>query len=150
MPDLPPMNRAELERHAALLFGRDADGAPKYGWQVRLAARLPGRSGKPVSRESLRLWMRDDRVPDGIAAYIRAMTSIAPPPGTNSAMDRDDACREALEPEMTRLRDLAVTVGWHPAEVAAAILALTLDEIRTHAGDEGLREVMEQINAAAP
>lgn len=140
-----PMNRAELERHAALLFGRDADGHPKHGWQARLAERLPGKSGKAVSRESIRLWMRDDAVPEWAAAMIRAMAAIAPPPGSTSDEDRDAACIMAMEPELTRIRDLAVSVGWHPAEVAAAVLSLTLSEIQQQAGDDGLAEMLDQV-----
>lgn len=129
------MTTAELQRHAALLYGRDPDGHPKHGWQKWLASRLPGKSGTPISRETIRLWMRADEVPEWAASMIRAMASIAPPPGSSSAEDRDDACREAIEPEMTRIRDLAISVGWHPAEVATAVLALTIDEIRDNAGD---------------
>ena len=142
---LPAMTRKELERHAALLFGRDADGHPKHGWQARLAERLPGKSGKAVSRESIRLWMRDDAVPEWAAAMIRAMAAIAPPPGSTSDEDRDAACITAMDPELTRIRDLAVSVGWHPAEVAAAMLSLTLSEIRDGAGDDGLQAILSQI-----
>ena len=146
MQNLPPMKRAEMERHAALLFGRDADGRPKHGWQAWLAERLPGKSGGAVSRESIRLWMRDDAVPEWAAAMIRAMAAIAPPPGATADEDRDAACIEAIEPDLTRLRDLAVSVGWHPAEVAAAILSLTLGEIEQSSGPEGLRDILAQIS----
>jgi hypothetical protein len=70
------------------------------------------------------------------------MASIAPPPGTDDTCDRDQAAREAIEPELTRLRDLAITAGWHPAEVAAAVLTLTIDEIRHGAGNEMAREIV--------
>lgn len=142
MHDLPKMTTAELERHAALLFGLGENGKPKHGWQVRLAAAIPGKSGAPLSRESIRLWMRNDEVPEWAAALIRAMASIAPPPGTDDTCDRDQAACEAIEPELTRLRDLAVTAGWHPAEVAAAVLTLTIDEIRHGAGDEMARDLL--------
>ncbi|QFQ87296.1 hypothetical protein F8A10_07585 [Paracoccus kondratievae] len=136
------MKRAELERHAALLFGRDDHGKPKHGWQAWLASKLPGKSGGSISRETIRLWMRNDTVPVWAADMIRAMASIAPPPGSSSDENRDAACIEALEPELTRLRDLAVSVGWHPAEVAAAVLSLTLSEIRENAGDEAIAEIL--------
>ncbi|WP_374534416.1 hypothetical protein [Phenylobacterium sp.] len=122
------MNRAELERHAALLFGRDEHGKPKHGWQVRLAERVPGKSGRPISRETVRLWLRDDEVPAWAAAFIRAMASISPPSST-AEVDRVDACMEALAPELARLRDIAVSVGWRPDEIAAAIVALTVGKI---------------------
>ncbi len=144
MSDIP-MTRKDLERHAALLFGRNADGAPRHGWQASLAAMLIGKSGNPISRESLRLWLRADAVPDWAAMQIRALTAIMPPPGSIAAEDRDDACADALEPELTRLRDQAVSVGWHPAEVAAAILSLTIGEIRAHTDDA---TVMDMLDAA--
>lgn len=140
-----PMGRTELERHAALLFGRDKDGKPKHGWRQKMAARIPGKTGRPISTETIRLWMRDDFVPPDAAMLIRAMASIAPPPGSDSSQDRDGACIDAMEPELTRLRDLAVIVGWHPAEVAAAILSLTISEIRDNAGDDALAEMLHGI-----
>lgn len=142
--DARHMTTTELERHAALLFGRGPDGRPRHGWQARMIEKIPGKSGRPLSRESLRGWMRDDHVPAWAAEIIRAMAAIAPPPGSGSEDDRDDACAEAIEPELTRLRDLAMAAGWHPAEVAAAILSLTVGEIRTHAGDLAARAMLDQ------
>ncbi len=136
------MTAAELERHAALLYGRDIDGTPKHGWQKWLASRLPGKSGTPISRETIRLWMRADEVPEWAASMIRAMAAIAPPPGSSDDMDRDEECRHAIEPELTRIRDLAVSVGWHPAEIVTAILALTVDEIRDNAGDDAATSIL--------
>lgn len=48
----------------------------------------------------------------------------------------DAACVAAIEPGITDLRNRAIGAGWHPAEVAAAILSLTVSDIRDHAGDD--------------
>lgn len=104
-----------------------------------------------VSDRTIRHWVAGERaIPERVMAELRAMLAIAPP--TDVDEDRDDACREALQPALTELRDRAVAAGWHPAEVAVAILSLTVDEIRHHAGDDQARDVLvdvvEQLKAA--
>lgn len=136
------MNRKELERLAALLFGRAADGAPKHGWQAALASRLPGKSGGTLRRETIGLWMRDDAVPAWAAELIQNMAAIAPPLDSIVEGDRDHACAMAIGPELKRIRNQAVAAGWHPAEIAAAILSLTVDEIRHRAGDTAAVEIL--------
>lgn len=129
-----PMNREELERLGALLFG--------YGWKSSLAAALE------VNRKTVSRWIADDKVADWAAESLRSMVRIAPPPGSTSEQDRDDACAEALEPDLTRLTLLAQAAGWERAEIATAMLALSLSEIRELAGDEVALETLEQARLA--
>ena len=114
-----------------------------YGAQTRAARHWE------VSDRTVRHWLSGrNTIPEGVISDLRNMLSIAPPPETSVDDDRDEACREALEPALTELRDRAVSAGWHPAEVAAAIMSLTADEIRANAGDEALADVIGQIRAA--
>ncbi len=78
MPDLT-MTRDELERLGALLFG--------YGWKSTLADVLE------INRKTVSRWIADNAVPAWAAERLRTMVTIAPPPGTTDADDRDDACR---------------------------------------------------------
>lgn len=112
-----------------------------YGAQTRAARHWE------VSDRTVRRWViGESAIPAAIMADLSAMLSIAPPPDSTSDDDRDDACRTAMEPALTELRDRAVSAGWHPAEVAAAIMSLTVDEIRAHAGEDGLAEVLAQVS----
>ena len=79
MPDLT-MNRDELERLGALLFG--------YGWKSTLADVLE------INRKTVSRWIADDAVPAWAAERLRTMVTIAPPPGTTDADDRDAAWRK--------------------------------------------------------
>ena len=129
-----PMGREELERLGALLFG--------YGWKARLADVLD------VNRKTVSRWISDGDVAPWAADRLRAMVSIAPPPGTSDDDDRDDACQDALEPELTRLMQMAVDAGWHPAEITTAILALTVAEIADKAGPAAALEILSQAQGA--
>lgn len=111
-----------------------------YGAQTRAARHWE------VSDRTVRHWLSGrNPVPAGIMSDLRAMLSIAPPPDSSPDDDRDKACRVAIEPALTELRDRAVSAGWHPAEVAAALMSLTADEIRTQAGDDALDDVIDQL-----
>lgn len=133
MADIP-MNRDELERLGALLFG--------FAWKSRLADVLD------INRKTVSRWIADDAVAQWAADRLRAMVAIAPPPGTSDEDDRDDACQDALEPDLTRLVLLAEGAGWHRAEIIVAIIALAIADLRTHAGDAAARELLEQAGAA--
>lgn len=109
MPDLT-MNRDELERLGALLFG--------YGWKSTLADVLE------INRKTVSRWIADDAAPAWAAERLRTMVTIAPPPGTTDADDRDDACQDAIEPELTRIVALAEGAGWHRAEIVTAIMGV--------------------------
>lgn len=115
------MTREEMERLGALLWG--------YGWKSSLADALE------INRKTVSRWIADGTVPDWAAERLRGMVRIAPPPGSTADQDRDDACAEALEPELTRIVAMAEAAGWHRAELMVAILALTVSDLRHHAGD---------------
>lgn len=61
------------------------------------------------------------------------MTTIAPPPGTTDEDDRDDACQDALEPELTRITTLAVSDIRHIAgpQVAIDMLEGMIEAVRS-------------------
>ena|SRR5690606_3498473 len=112
-----------------------------YGAQSRAARYFE------VTDRTIRHWIAGTRsIPANVMAELHAMISIAPPDGET---DRDAACQDALEPALSDLRDRAVGAGWHPAEVATAIMALAAAEILAHAGREGLADIMGQIDAVA-
>lgn len=97
-----------------------------------------------VADRTVRRWIAGEMaVPATVMAELDAMLSITPPPGSTSDEDRDDACRDAIEPALTDLRNRAIGAGWHPAEVATAILALTISEMRAGAGDEATRQTLQ-------
>ena len=113
-----------------------------YGSQTKAARHFE------VSDRTIRHWVAGERsIPERVMSELRTIISIAPPPGSTSEEDRDEACREAMEPALTELRDRAVASGWHPAEISAAIISFTVDEIRHHAGDAAAREILEQAAA---
>lgn len=62
--------------------------------------------------------------------------------------ERDDACQDAMEPELTRIVHMAEGAGWHRAEIVTAILALTVSDIRLHAGAEAAAEILREAIAA--
>lgn len=127
------------EEKKAALFRRLIEQLWGYGAQTKAAKHLG------VSDRTVRNWLAGRHsIPEGVMAELRAIISIAPPPDSDSSEDRDGACVEALEPALTELRDRAVAAGWHPAEVAAAILSMTIDDIRHHAGDAQARDVLQQ------
>jgi len=123
------MNRDELERLGALLFG--------YGWKARLADVLE------INRKTVSRWIADDDVPGWAADRLRLMTTIAPPPGSTDEDDRDDACQDALEPELTRITTLAEGAGWNRAEIMTAIAALAVSDIRHIAGPQVAIDMLE-------
>lgn len=129
-----PMGRDELERLGALLFG--------YAWKSRLAAALD------INRKTVSRWIADDNVAPWAASRLRAMVAIAPPPGTTDADDRDDACQDAIEPDLTRLVNLAEDAGWHRAEIATAIVALVLADLRSLAGDAATLAFLDDARGA--
>lgn len=124
------MTRDETERHAALLFG--------YGWKAQLAEALE------VNRKTVSRWIAADETPEWAADRLREMVSIAPPAGSTWDEDRDDACAEAVEPRLTELVNMAEAAGWHRAEIVTALLALTVSDIRSHAGTDAAREILRQ------
>jgi len=128
------MTREELERLGALLFG--------YGWKAKLADTLE------INRKTVSRWIADGDVPAWAADRLRTMVTIAPPPGTTDDDDRDDACQDALEPELTRLVSMAEGVGWHRAEIITAIVALSVSDLRGKVGDAAALEFLADVAAA--
>ena len=129
------MTRSELERLGSLIWGARA-------WKG-VAAQALGVDRKTVSR-----WIRDDFVPPWAATQLRAMAHIAPPPGSTSDQDRDDACVAAIEGDLSKIVELAESAGWHRAEVSAAILSLAVSDIQSHAGQDATLDVLDQVRAA--
>ena len=74
----------------------------------------------------------------------RSQRVTPPPAGSSTEDDRDEACCEALEPHLSRLRSRAVAAGWSEAEIVTAILALAVSEMRSRAGDKPTRETLAQ------
>lgn len=126
-----PMGRAEMERLGSGTWGG-------HGWKSELARALE------VDRKTIGRWIAADSVPDWAAARLRAMAHIAPPPGSTADEDRDDACADAIEGDLSRLMELATDAGWHRAEVQVAILSLTITDMMTHAGAAAAVETLEQ------
>lgn len=126
--DHHPMTRDELERLGALLWG--------YGWKSSLADALE------INRKTVSRWIADGAVPDWAAERLRGMVQIAPPPGSTALDDRDDACAEALEPELTRIVRSAEAAGWCRAEIVTAVIALCLSDLRIAAGDSAALEFL--------
>lgn len=129
-----PMTRDELERLGALLFG--------HAWKARLADALD------INRKTVSRWIADNDVAPWAAGKLRQMVNIAPPPNTTDADDRDDACQDVLEPELTRIVNMAQGAGWNRAEIMVAILALSISDIRHHAGDAATGDILHQALAA--
>lgn len=128
------MTRNELERLGALLWG--------YGWKSSLADALE------VNRKTVSRWIAVGAVPEWAADRLRGMVRIAPPPGTSADDDRDDACAEALEPELTRIVGMAESAGWHRAEIIVAIMALSLSDMRSQAGDQAALDFLAEAAEA--
>jgi len=128
------MNRDEMERLGALLFG--------FGWKQQMAETFD------INRKTVSRWIADDAAPEWAAQRLRAMVAIAPPPGSTADEDRDMACQNALEPDLSRMVALAEGAGWHRAEVQAAILGLTVSDMRSGAGDLATIETLRDAIAA--
>lgn len=130
-----PMNRAEFERLGAGIWGG-------HGWKSEAARAFE------IDRKTVARWIAADEVPQWAAARLRAMAHIAPPPGSLPDDDRDDACADALEGDLSRLVELATDAGWLRAEVSVAIFSLALSDIAHHAGRDKARELLDQAKLA--
>lgn len=128
------MTREEMERLGALLWG--------YGWKSSLADALE------VNRKTISRWIADGTVPPWAADRLRGMVRIAPPPGSTADQDRNDACAEALEPELTRIVGMAEAAGWQRAEIVVAIIALSLSDLRQNAGNAAALEFLAKAAEA--
>lgn len=121
----------EFARRAALIWG--------YGYQTKAANHFN------VSDRTVRRWCAGtSAVPQAIMDELRKFAEFTPPPnGTTEDDDRDDACYDAIEPELNQLAERAVAAGWSIAEVLTAILAITVSEMKHRAGDTATRKTLE-------
>lgn len=102
-------------------------------------------------------WARDGIQKDATSESVRRFfeerrrARIPPPAPDLDGDDRDDACRDALDPQLAALSAAAEGAGWHPAEVAAAMLGHAVDAMRAGAGSPAalstLRSVIDGIKA---
>lgn len=131
------MRSNEFESLAASVYGAR--------WQSQLSRDL----GVPL--RTVQRWrangITNTASSEGVRRFLeeRRVARIAPPPtGTTAADDRDEECRNAIEPGVRALIAAALDVGWDRAEVLAAVLAANLDEMRAHAGDDATRSTLQQ------
>lgn len=113
--------------------------ARDFGVAVRTVQRW-ARDGieKPTTADSVKRFLEERRV-----------ARMAPPQvGSTAADDRDDACRDAIEPALTAMIAAATDVGWHPAESLTATLAATADRMRAAAGTPATIETLKSVIAA--
>lgn len=97
-----------------------------------------------VDARSVRRWLDGSRaVPAAVEKAVDAMLAISPPPSSTADEDRNYSCQVAIGKSLTDLYNRAVGAGWHPAEVATAILTLTVSEMRAGAGDAAARQTLE-------
>ena len=118
-----PMGRADFERLGTGIWGG-------HGWKSEAARAFE------VDRKTISRWIAADSIPDWAAVRLRAMAHIAPPPETTDVDDRDDACADAMEGDLSRLVELATDAGWQRGEVMVAILSLTVTDLLNHAGTD--------------
>ena len=101
--------------------------------------RLAGISGRAVQ-----LWAAGDRAIPGTVETLlgllheRAVAPASLPPDS----DRDEPCSEALDPHLDALAARAEAAGWHPAEVAAAVLGWATHRIADGAGQDAALEML--------
>lgn len=140
------MTADDLIHAARALHGR------QHGSIQALATRIG------VSYDSLRHMAAGRRpVPAGLAAEIRGLlaelaerppirveaTIARPPVSLHSGMDRDGPCGEALDPALDAVAVAAETAGWHPAEVASAVLTWATHRIADGAGEDQAIQALE-------
>lgn len=70
------------------------------------------------------------------------------PPDPFKRADRDLACQEALEPQFQSLADAAEREGWTGDEVAGALVALALANIKTRVGAAAVARAIKQARAS--
>jgi len=81
-----------------------------------------------------------------------SVTIARPPASLLPEADRDEPCGQALDPALDALAQAARTAGWHPAEIAAAVLGWATTSIMDGAGPEqalaSLEDAAEMIRLA--
>lgn len=138
------MTPADIQSIASAVYGAR--------WQSQLSRDMG------VALRTVQRWARDGidktATAEGVRRFLeeRRIARIAPPPaGTTDADDRDDACRDALEPAVTAIVAAARDAGWHEGEAQVAVLASTVDMMRAAAGTpatiQTLRAAVEALKA---
>jgi hypothetical protein len=125
-----------------------------YGarWQSQLSRDMG------VALRTVQRWARDGiektATAEGVRRFLeeRRVARMAPPPeGTTAEDDRDDACRDAIEPPITAILAAAQDVGWHEGESLVAMLAAIIDRMRRSAGAPAaiatLRSAIEAVKS---
>lgn len=125
-----------------------------YGtrWQSQLAREM-GIAVRTVQR-----WARNGidktATAEGVRRFLeerRIARIAAPPDGTTVDDDRNDACRDALEPSILSVFAAAKDIGWHHSEVMRAVLAIAIDDLARRvdipAKIETLRGVASDLKA---
>lgn len=140
------MTPSDLQSMASAVYGAR--------WQSQLSRDMG------VALRTVQRWARDGiekpATAEGVRRFLeerRVARMAAPPPGTTADDDRDDACRDAIEPAIAAVLAAAQDVGWHEGEAAVAILATVADRMRDRAGAavtiETLRLTADKIAASA-
>lgn len=103
-----------------------------------------------VDRKTVQRWQSGAiQVPGAVASELREMTAIArPAEGTTPDQDRDEACAAAIAPVLGGMSNLAIAMGWSPAEVHVAVLSLAASELLALAGDVAAIRVLREAEAA--
>lgn len=138
------MTNVELQSLAAAVYGArwQSQLSRDMGVALRTVQRWAG-SGidKPATAEGVRRFLEERRI-----ARI-----AAPPDGSTDWDDRDDACRDALEPGVMSLLAAAEDIGWQRVEAQCAALAALLDDMTALSGIpstiETLRGVIADLKA---
>jgi len=89
---------------------------------------------------------------EGVRRFLeeRRIARIAhPPAGASTSDDRDEACRDALQPAVDALLAAMRDAGWREAECVTALLAASVDAVRQTGGDAAaaalLREAADSL-----
>jgi hypothetical protein len=117
--------------------------APSQLAFARLLTAL-GHPARDVAR-SVRRWCQIGP-PGEVVVVLRLLEELAvpPPPATLRVEDdRDEPCGRALEPRLDALAERAVAAGWHPAEVAVAVLTWAAHRIADAAGEDAAVQTLE-------
>lgn len=138
------MTPSDLQSLAASVYGAR--------WQSQLGRDMG------IALRTVQRWARDGidktATAEGVRRFLeerRIARIAAPPDGTTDADDRDDACRDAIEPAIQSVLAAAGDIGWHRAEAQAAALGSILDDMASCDGIpatiETLRGVISDLKA---
>lgn len=138
------MTPSDLQSLAASVYGAR--------WQSQLGRDMG------IALRTVQRWARDGidktATAEGVRRFLeerRIARIAAPPEGSTDDDDRDDACRDALEPAILSVLAAADDIGWHRVEAQTAVLASVLDDMVASSGIpatiETLRGVISDLKA---